>query len=554
MFDQMYNRRFQPRTTDHNFLFRTHWSHRLSSRTSYDLSFTASRWKTFQTHGRWRDTTGIKRIGQTWYDETPANYANYNTGDQLWMFAMGDGAATRDYSSFRSSELKAVLTRIVRQRHQVTAGFEYNYTELRDRIKGAKSGSAPEIEPGTRPGTQFQWWDADPRRSALFLKDRIDLDGLSLEIGLRRDMFNPNFYDYDVDELYHKLFAPTRYNASFPIRFPELASKKASPRSNLSPLVAISFPVDGRFNFHLNYGRFCQLPDARKLFTTRAPVLSHPVLLANPALDWIRTTAYEFGGVYLSDRGFQVDLTGYYHNTGNLPGIIQSYSSTRVIRIMNYVSMGYGDRHGWELKLTTPKGRYFSGWAAWEYLSSSGGAVGLGVWDEAELGIDRRNQISERSREVSRFNGSKVRFLLNLGTPPKFGPVFFRLHPFDGWNLSLFHLWEQRPPVSSSLYSDSDAGSYFIECLPHQETRLMVEKRFGRISELTFYLLVENPFNRKELFAPGRDQDREAYRHSLQPGDPWGTWNKDYIDLGFMDWYNFQHRRQVTFGLRLNLN
>ena len=82
----------------------------------------------------------------------------------------------------------------------------------------------------------------------------------------------------------------------------------------------------------------------------------------------------------------------------------------------------------------------------------------------------------------------------------------------------------------------------------------MVEKHFGTHYNLSVYMLVENPLNRKELFDLGRSPERTGYLGSLEPGDAWGTWNMDYIDLGFMDWYQFQWRRRFTFGLRINVN
>jgi hypothetical protein len=104
----------------------------------------------------------------------------------------------------------------------------------------------------------------------------------------------------------------------------------------------------------------------------------------------------------------------------------------------------------------------------------------------------------------------------------------------------------------------------WLDRVGHQDTKLRVEKRFGQVRSFTLYMMVNNVFNRKELWSVGgSSEDNQLYRESLKlpwdegdekGDDKWNMWNEDYIHLGFQDWRQFLYRRQFYFGVRMNIN
>ncbi|MFC2076839.1 TonB-dependent receptor domain-containing protein [candidate division KSB1 bacterium] len=573
VFEQMYNDSFHPQATDYNGSVRVELSHQASPRTSYQLSFNYQKWKTFQVHGPWRDTTKVKQIGGVWYDETPRDFAESTASgyDQAGIFALGDGARTSDYSSFKQLSYRIGIERRIKRSHTISFSAEHYDTEIEDRVKRIAGGPIW-LSGSTIPGTNWQWWDGNPRRTNLFISDRIELPEVTAEIGFRLERLDTDTHTYELQQRFNRIYDYNRYNDSFPIRWPEMVLGETEPIWKVSPRLAVSFHPDEDWNIFFNYGHYYRTPNFRQLYATHAnqAALGYPIQLANPTLDWPRTASYELGYNRLISDTYLFSLTGYYQDISNLPGMVSTYSYTKAIRIMNYVSRGYGDRRGFEVSMRKPRGEYLSGWVGYEYPVISSGVVGL---DEYRQGIgpyirevdgfmDNEETLLRQSLEDQPFARPTWKGLIDIHTPHYLGK--FR----GGWRAVLFHLKRAggKEKIREFHHYGGDYHYSVMDRVPHYETRLRLEKRIGGggAKSFTLYCIVDNPLNRKELFdVGGTETDRQMYLGSLKlpfeeeqfrGDDRWGDWDGEYIHLGFKEWYQFQHRRQFTFGARLNIN
>ena len=147
-----------------------------------------------------------------------------------------------------------------------------------------------------------QFWVENPRRSSLFLQDRLDLGDLVLEGGLRYDRFDPNT-NFAVTPGYLDLDDPGSF-------------QKAPVRSTLSRRLGISFPVTVNSTFRLSYGHFAQVPDLNEYFFGkntdyfRYRNTNTNDRFARPA-DIAKTIAFEFGYRQLIGPDFVFDIAAY---------------------------------------------------------------------------------------------------------------------------------------------------------------------------------------------------------------------------------------------------
>lgn len=151
-----------------------------------------------------------------------------------------------------------------------------------------------------------------PVLAAAYLQDKIEYGDLILNAGLRWDYFDVDSFRF-VDPT-----APVRLAQQSNI---DLASMRPTRTFiEFSPRLGLSFPVSDRTAFHVQYGRFAQMPKLRDMFTGGA-ALALEVAGGNyipfpTAFDVepIRTTQYEIGLGHQFARTASFDLTGFYRD------------------------------------------------------------------------------------------------------------------------------------------------------------------------------------------------------------------------------------------------
>ncbi len=216
---------------------------------------------------------------------------------------------------------KADLTAQITNTHQVKAGAELklhtlDYEDFQIRVD-ASTGFKPRLpEPGS---FDFNQYKNHPVQFAAYLQDKIELDYLIVNIGVRFDYFEPDgktLLDPDRINLLDGLFPP----------FPDSLLASASPKLQISPRVGISYPITDRGAVHISYGHFFQIPPFDFLY--RNPNFRIPLTgnfpefvgqtIGNADLEPQRTTVYEIGLQQGLTDEIAVTVTGYYKDIRNL--------------------------------------------------------------------------------------------------------------------------------------------------------------------------------------------------------------------------------------------
>ncbi|MFB3057806.1 MAG: TonB-dependent receptor plug domain-containing protein, partial [Ignavibacteriaceae bacterium] len=156
---------------------------------------------------------------------------------------------------------KIDLTTQLTQIHQIKTGAEYKYHNIDYEdfqiIVDASTGFKPTLP---TPGSfNFNVYNTNPYQFAAFIQDKIELDYLIVNVGIRFDYFQPDgkyLLDPDNIAVLDELLPP----------FPESLMGTASVKSQFSPRLGISYPISDNGAIHISYGHFFQIPPFEFLY------------------------------------------------------------------------------------------------------------------------------------------------------------------------------------------------------------------------------------------------------------------------------------------------
>jgi len=121
-----------------------------------------------------------------------------------------------------------------------------------------------------------------PFQFAVYIQDKMELQGMILNLGLRFDHFDPNYDWFSEAHRIYNLSANPDYdndldldgdqvdeNGNTKFSFDNILAKERSPAKAInyvSPRLGISFPVTDNSLLHFNYGHFMQMPAVNRMF------------------------------------------------------------------------------------------------------------------------------------------------------------------------------------------------------------------------------------------------------------------------------------------------
>lgn len=237
--------------------------------------------------------------------------------------------------------------------HQIKTGAELqlhslHYEDFQVHVD-ATSGFKPALP---RTGDfDFNTYKNRPYQVAGYIQDKMELDYLIVNVGLRLDYFQPDgetLTDPDNIAVLDKLQVP--FSASL--------FTKAKAKSQFSPRVGISYPITDRGAVHLSYGHFFQIPPFEFLYKNpnfRIPLTGNfPEFIGNTIgnadLEPQRTTIYEIGLQQELAPNLGITVTGYYKDIRNLLGI-QIHIKNDFKKFGEYVNRDYGAVKGFTVSL-----------------------------------------------------------------------------------------------------------------------------------------------------------------------------------------------------------
>ena len=231
--------------------------------------------------------------------------------------------------------------------HLMKAGFQGRFHDIDNSSYGIEVGPtgadrSPSIYDNNTLGTS-------PVELAAYVQDKVELDRMIINAGLRFDYFDPDF-----DEPVDWTQADSLYIADPASPADSLLNRQAAEVAyQLSPRFGIAFPISATGVMRFSAGLFFQIPTFDLLFTNPEfeanPQVAAPQF-GNPGLAPERTLAFELGLQQGLTDDIGVDVTIFAKDIRNLVGqeIIRAVNGSPTIR---WVNTDYGNVRGVTLSL-----------------------------------------------------------------------------------------------------------------------------------------------------------------------------------------------------------
>jgi hypothetical protein len=152
-----------------------------------------------------------------------------------------------------------------------------------------------------------------PKTTAIYFNDKIEMRDIVLNLGIRYDIFDLD--DFTLTDPENPWFDQANFTVL------EDGLEKSDVKSVLQPRLGLAFPLSDRSVFHLQYGKFAQMPDLALPYKGRAEMATNfggQNFMRNPLgydLGPMVTTQYEAGYSLQFVDGAALDVTAFTRNT-----------------------------------------------------------------------------------------------------------------------------------------------------------------------------------------------------------------------------------------------
>lgn len=278
-----------------------------------------------------------------------ASIPNYRGHGMFTGPGRANAAFTRDYDTYWA--FKTTYTNQITKNHLIKAGVDFYRHTIRlmemneltvDPIYGANNYVGYRvyyINPSPSDTTGYfrivkqnkDDFDRDTKRGRVpldgakhpisfsaFVQDKMEYEGLILNLGLRYDLFNAGAKR--IRDFYNPLGVPGQ--GIIQVGSEDYTNAKSDHK--LSPRLSISFPVSEKTVFRASYGKFFQQPNLNNLYIGAywySQMVLNPPFAAdvqNPNLKAEESTQYEVGMQRALTDKLKFDISAYYKDINNL--------------------------------------------------------------------------------------------------------------------------------------------------------------------------------------------------------------------------------------------
>ncbi len=207
------------------------------------------------------------------------------------------------------------ITRQFGTTHMVKAGVEYRYNNMDFEEFFIQARRVDGFERRIPPLSSrlHNAYVRNPVELAAFIQDKIEIQDLIVNIGLRFDYF-------DAQATIPTDLRDPANTANLPI---SEAYKATDVKWQLSPRIGFAFPISENGVIHASYGQFFQIPEYSRLYENpefEVQSSTFTQYLGNPNLDPQSSTTYEIGLQQQIGEFIGIDLTAYYRDIRALVG------------------------------------------------------------------------------------------------------------------------------------------------------------------------------------------------------------------------------------------
>jgi len=254
------------------------------------------------------------------------------------------------------------------KRHEIEFGLEHEFQTVQ-----YLTIENPWIADPSGLGDSHDLWQVHPWIGDLFLRDRLDYEGFTGNLGVRADYW---FLGREAEEAVND---PNNPNITPETR----TSFNNTTRSfygrrfklKLSPRVIVAHPITERSSFFFNYGQFSQIPSYRYVYSKLRSVSSESFpLLGNLNLNPQVSVNYEVGAKNQFSPKTAVNLTLFVKDVYDYP-VATTFSrleGSTVTPFFVYLNGHFARSRGFEVELERRRSNYWSGKITYSYQQTKG--------------------------------------------------------------------------------------------------------------------------------------------------------------------------------------
>jgi len=266
-------------------------------------------------------------------------------------FSMGGNDLGQSRELTQTHTVIGSITSQINRSNQIKAGFEAhqfildNYNFAIDVNSNTNFQPQPTTDPFRRDSLFVK-----PVQYAAYIQDKLELNNLIINMGLRFDYFNAK-YDVPVDfGAANQLTIPDPENPGETIS----NRRPAEGKKQFSPRIGLSFPISEQGVMRFSYGVFFQRPPLSELFRNpnyEVNPASTITSFGNADIDPEQSTSFEIGLQYGFTDNLGLDMTVYSRDIRNLIGLRFDRDFSTANQIIRLVNQDIGTVRGVTISL-----------------------------------------------------------------------------------------------------------------------------------------------------------------------------------------------------------
>lgn len=287
-------------------------------------------------------------------------HADLNNLEGLYAFDMGGNDLYYSYNVTKTHTVVGSVTSQVNRMNQVKTGFQLRVHEINTDSYSILIDATTDYKPEANIENEAARTDlkANPLEFAAYIQDKIELNNLIINAGIRFDYFDPDFvvpvYWYLADE--EVIENPEVPGDSLSNR------RDATKKIQFSPRVGIAFPISNTGVVRFSYGMFFQVPSFNSIYRNPNYYVApgaESASFGNPDIDPQQTSTFEIGLQQGLTEDIGLEVTLYTKDIRKLNATIIEFNPTSTGYLYRPENRDYGTVRGITLSIyQRPKGDF----------------------------------------------------------------------------------------------------------------------------------------------------------------------------------------------------
>jgi hypothetical protein len=253
-------------------------------------------------------------------------------------------------------------------RHEFEVGLEHQsqsvqYVTIED----------PWVQDPSGLGSAHDLWQVHPWVGNLFLRDKLEFEGFTANVGLRVDYwFIGEEAEAAVADTSNPNIDPVT-RASFYDNTSELFGRRY--KRVFSPRIIVAHPITSNSSFFFNYGRFTQLPSYRYVYSKLTSVSSEAFpLLGNPDLNPQVSVNYELGAKHQFLPQAAINATFFVKDIYDYPTAtaLKFDQGDTLVDVFKYFNGHFARAKGFEIELEKRRSNAWMGRLTYTFQQTKG--------------------------------------------------------------------------------------------------------------------------------------------------------------------------------------